>query len=142
MTRSALLLGLLLWGAGGFAQNETSSFTLSDGPPITVVIQDEQLRPLVGAFAEVSTLSRLFRLEKSNEKGETTFWAAPELRYMLRVRHIGYVDWYKPVPMEALSLKFLRIEMEPMIISTDSTTTVGKKKLTEPTQRKQSSPRE
>jgi hypothetical protein len=141
MTRSALLLGLLLWGAGGFAQNGGNLVLFNDGLPMTIVIQDEQLRPLVGAIAEVTTLSRR-QFRESNGKGEVSFGLSYELGYMLRIRQIGFVDWYKPIPQDAISLNFLRVVMEPIILSTDSTTTLGKKKLTALPQRRQSNPRE
>jgi hypothetical protein len=137
MTRLVLLLSLLFLGTGGFAQNEANHININDGIPLTIVIQDEQLRPLVGAIVEMTSPGRLRQFGKSNEKGEINFYTQPQLGYRLIIRHIGFADWNQLISQEVLALNFLRIVMEPTILSTDSTTIVGKKKLTELQQRRQ-----
>ncbi len=117
MTRLILLLGLLVWGVESFAQS------------VSIVVQDEQLRPLWRAMVELTTPGQRRQFGETNEKGEITFGANPKLGYMLSIRHIGFANWYKPLPQEALALEFYRIVMEPEIQTIEEATIVGKKDL-------------
>jgi iron complex outermembrane recepter protein len=122
-------LSLLFLGTRGFAQDDSGNFSLNNGLPLTIVIQDEQLRPLVRAMVELTAAGQPRQFGESNENGEIKFGAGIKHGYMLRIRHIGFVDWYKPLPQEAISLKFLRIVLEPEIKTIETATIIGKKDL-------------